>query len=377
MGHLAHFADPPLNRTAQKLIPVARPNVGKKEVAAVVDCLERGQLAGGPAVEEFERQIAAAHNMRHGVACNSGTTAITLALRGLGIGQGDKVLIPALTMVAVANAVLDVGAIPLFADSEPDTGNPYGKWLEIHGRVDAVIIPHLYGVIAEYFSWCASDISYPLKIIEDWAESHFAKRVPLSANDKAHAYTFSFYGNKIITTGEGGMVLVNDEETENRLRRLRAHAFSKECHFQHTEHAFGYRMTEMQGALGLAQLSRAAEFLAARTEIAEWYYHGLRRIQWLEFPLRPEGSVWWVFPLLVAKDSPVTREKVRAALAEKGVETRTYFYPLHRQAHLRRYATHDMPVADDLFTRGFYLPVWVGMIREDVEYICDTIRGLA
>ena len=300
MRNLAHFADPQVNKSAKKWIPVARPNVGKREVDAVVNCLERGQLAGGQSVEEFERQMAAAHNMRHGVACNSGTTAITLALRGLGIGQGDKVLIPTLTMVAVANAVLDVGAIPLFADSEESTGNPHGTWLEIHGPAKAAIVPHLYGVIAENFSYFASHAPYPLKVIEDWAESHFAKSFVLLGNDRADAYTFSFYGNKIITTGEGGMVLTSKEVVADRLRSLRAHAFSKECHFQHTEHAFGYRMTEMQGALGLAQLSRAEEFLAARTEIAAWYYHELRRIQWLEFPTRPEGSVWWVFPLLVA-----------------------------------------------------------------------------
>lgn len=376
MRNLTPSREPKINRFSARVIPVARPSIGPEEGIAVADCLARGQLAGGAAVEEFERQMAAKHACNFGVACNSGTTALVLALRGVGVKPGDKVLIPSLTMVAVANAVLDVGGIPLFGDSELLDGNLSEKWLTIHPDIDAVIVPHLYGVIAECFMEAVSHYADRIKVVEDWAECHFSRR-PLSTIDRiSYAKTFSFYGNKIITTGEGGMVLTDLEFIRDKLASLRAHAFSKDYHFNHTDHAYGYRMTELQGAIGLTQLRKAHDFLRKRLHIAKWYEDRLRDVAWLEMPYHPSGNSWWVFPLLVKPDSKVSRDKVRESLAENGIETRTYFCPLHRQVHLRKYATHDMPVADDLFSRGFYLPMYVDMTEDDVEYICDAIARI-
>ncbi|HEV3004239.1 MAG TPA: DegT/DnrJ/EryC1/StrS family aminotransferase [Pirellulales bacterium] len=363
--------DPIVNSAAGRYIPVARPSLTALEADAVRACILAGWVSGGPKVREFEAAFAATHSRGHGVACNSGTTALHLALAALDIGPGDTVIVPTLTMVAVANAVLCCGAMPRFVDSEPATGN--ADWAQIVAAcksqaAKAVIVPHLYGVPLEFHP---ADV--PLPVIEDCAESHFAAFSDGSpVGSRGRLATWSFYGNKIVTCGEGGLVATDEPRMAERLRSLRAHAFTPGNHFHHQELAYGYRMTEMAAAVGLAQYARRAELTSRRAAIFKRYVQRLQTADWLEFQSRTPGSAHWVMPVLA--DSEARRDAARWALASAGVETRTYFVPLPWQPHLRRFATQRYPVADDLSRRGMYLPLFPDMTDDDVDYVCQTLR---
>lgn len=360
------------------MIPVARPWITQVEIARVTESLQRSQVAGGPAVELFERLFAKTHGAEYGVTCNSGTTALQLALRAVGIGPGSLVAIPSLTMVAVANAVLYCGARPVFVDSD-QTGNPCPQALErVAPLCGAVVIPHLYGQPAHEAVRAVRRRCPTTWIIQDCAEAHY---VDLPLIDHRTLATFSFYGNKIITCGEGGMVLTQLAELAERLAGLRAHAFTPGDHFNHQELAYGYRMTEMAGAVGLAQHSRYLEILARRAELARQYERQLQDVRWLQPFIRTSERVsWWVYPVLVRRDSTSLYSVARArnVLAEHGIETRRFFSPLHGQRHLAQYVTnHELfPVATDLHRRGFYLPLYPEMTPDDVGYIASALRSI-
>jgi perosamine synthetase len=367
--------DPTVNRAAPRHIPVARPSLGEKEAAAAQAAVMSGWISGGERVAQFERAFAAAHGRRHGVACNSGTSALHLALAALDVGPGDRVLLPTLTMVAVANAVVYRGAAPVFIDVEPETGNadPHQLANVDHG-IKAAIVPHLYGVPAAGFLQALRRRFPHVPIIEDCAEAHYARVGTRACGSLGRLACFSFYANKIVTTGEGGMVLTDEPRLADRLRSLRAHAFTPGDHFHHLELAYGYRMTDVNAAIGQVQHERHEELLARRAAVAQRYLERLDRLTWAVFPARVAGSVWWVFPLVCRNEA--VRDAARAALAAAGVETRSYFWPLHRQPHLCRFATREYQVADGLARRGLYLPLWPDMSDRDVDYVCDAIAAI-
>lgn len=373
------MSDPVVNKNAVRLIPVARPSLGEAEVMAATSAVSSGWVSLGPRNAEFESLIAEAHGRRHGVTTCSGTTALHLALASIGIKGGDLVVVPSLTMVAVPNAVLYCGATPVFVDSEPLSGNPDPAWAERMRTLQpaAIIVPHLYGVVAiDFIQECRRQMPHT-PIVEDCAEAHFARCGKRPVGSLGDTAIFSFYANKVITTaGEGGIVITNDEKAAERMRSLRAHAFTPGCHFHHQGLAYGYRMTDVQAAVGIAQFHRRQDLLDRRAAIAGRYNGWLASVDWLEFPSRPAGSTWWVFPILVRPRALAMRDRVRCALAEAGVDTRTYFWGGHNQPHLRRYATDRYPVADDLAERGLYLPLWPGMTDGDVDYICDHVCRL-
>ena len=370
--------DPVLNRSG-RVIPVAKPWITQQEINSVTNSVRSGFVSSGPRVAEFEQLFAAAHNRKHGVACNSGTTAIRLALAALNIGPGQRVAMPTLTMVAVANAVLDCGATPVFVDSEAPN-NGVGNIdvckavaASFEHQCSAIILPHLYGHPIEY-----REQMFPCPVIEDCAEAHFSRfAAGDSIGTRSVMACFSFFANKIVQTGEGGMVLCNETLLNSRLRGLRAHAFSEQEHFNHTEHAFGYRMSDMQAALGIAQNERRDEILLAREQVAEWYADRLADIHFLDTPAMPDGGVWWVYPVKVRD---FTRDYLREALHAAGVETRTYFRPLHRQRHLLKFTPADAEErfyhADTHWRHGFYLPLYSEMTEDDVEYIAGVLRGV-
>lgn len=369
--------DPAINPNAPRRIPVARPTIGEAEAEAAKRAILAGWVSGGPRVEEFERVFAQAHGKKYGVACNSGTSALHLALAAFDIGPGDEVVVPVLAMAAVANAVLYCGARPVFVDSQGGDGNADGSWLadrRIAGpRVKAAIAAHLYGVPAVGFLRACRKHLPGAVVIEDCAEAHYAAIDGEPAGSFGTVSCWSFYGNKIVTTGEGGMVSTNDANMAERLRSLRAHAFTPGDHFHHQSLAFGYRMTEMAAAVGLVQHARRQELLARRKELARRYFAQLQGLAWATFPERTFESAWWVFPVLAPHRE--FRDRLRARLANAGVETRTYFVPLHRQPHLRKYATCDYPAAESLSARGFYLPLYPDLTDDDVDYICEMLRS--
>jgi len=369
------MSDPIINTSAARQIPVARPSLGEAEAEAARQAVLSGWIAGGPRLEKFEQEFAAAHRRRFGVATNSGTTALHLALAALDIRPGDQVVMPALTMVAVANAAVYCGATPVFVDSEPESASADPYWLKrvLNSRTKAVVVPHLYGVPAAAFLQALRQHAPHLPLVEDCSECHYATLGGRPAGSFGRLATWSFYGNKIISTGEGGLVATDDERLAARLRSLRAHAFTPGNHFQHQELAFGYRLGEVPAAIGLVQHARRDELLARRKSIAERYSAGLSELPWIRLQARTSGSVWWVFPLVCPSEA--FRDRLRSALADAGVETRTWFVPLSRQPHLRRYAEHRYPVADDLSRRGLYLPLYADMSDDDVDYVCQVVEA--
>lgn len=367
--------DPQVRRDAERFVPVAQPTIGKAERLIVDSCLTLGHLSHGQMVREFERTFAEAHGKKFGVACNSGTSALQLALVAADVGKGDVVACPTMTMVACANAILAAGAEPYFVDSEPATGNI--DLLKLAFCPKAAILVHLYGVPIDI-----PRFQPETKVIEDAAEAHYAAFPDGSpVGSRGDFACFSFYANKIITTmGEGGIVLTDDEATAERLRGLRAHAFDPAEHFNHCEHAWGMRMTSPQAAFGLAQHGKREEFLRRRHEIYVQYTDRLYSVSWMQWQGRGGkfNAANWVFPILVIDGyGQITRDYVRAALAEKGVETRTWFKPMHQQKFLAKYAAgQSFPVADDLYRRGLYLPLHCSMTNDDVDYTCEILRSL-
>jgi perosamine synthetase len=375
--------EPVINRQAERFIPVAKPSIGPAEQGAVAEVMRSGWLSSGPKVEQFEQQFAAAHGKKYGISCNSGTTALQLALMACDVGH-QLVSCPTLTMIAVPNAILSAGGIPDFVDSEPWDGNIKLDDLDAMPHFPrAVVYVHTYGVPVEF----QRPRSRPFTI-EDCAESHYARFADGSpVGSRGDFACFSFYANKIIATGEGGMVLTNDPAAAERLRGLRAHAFTAGEHFHHREHALGARMTELQGAIGLVQHRRREEFISRRREIAERYTNEFADIHWLDFQQRTPGSADWVFSLLVRdgfahrREHPgpleyITRDSVRQHLADRGIETRSFFKPCHLQPHLQKFATGRYPVAESLYRRGLYLPLYPDLSDEDVNYIIDAVRSI-
>jgi len=367
--------DPIINKSADRVIPVAQPFIGKQETKAVSDLVESGWISQGQKVNDFERVFSRSHGKQYGSACNSGTTALHLALAVCDVSEGDEVIMPDFTMIALANAVLLTGGTPVFADVTYGVGNLNLELIKakITNKTKAVIVVHTYGEPIDDII----EISTYLKgrgiaLIEDCAESHYAVhksgRVVGSFGDLA---VFSFYANKNITTGEGGMVTTDDKEVKDRLDRVRMHAFTPGMHFTHTERAFGYRMTNMQAAMGIVQHNRHEEFMTYRGSLRRRYENNLKDIpaNFLEIPPTTASSAWWIMPILADGH----RDSMRIALADNGIETRTYFFPMHTQAFLTEYSSGAYPISDKLGQIGFYLPLNPTLSFDDIDYISEVL----
>jgi perosamine synthetase len=357
----------------RRFIPVAKPWITDCEIEAASKVVRSGWISAGQQVEEFEHEFAAAHGKRYGVACNSGTTALQLAITAAGVEAGDRVACPTMTMVACPNAIISAGGNPFLLDSVPGSGCmdldeiPARRY-----RPKAILYVHLYGVPVEFDAdtWIA-------KAIEDCAEAHYGSFENGSpVGSRGDFACFSFFANMIIACGEGGMVLTNSAEDAERMRGLRAHAFTKGEHFHHREHALGVRMTDMQAAIGLSQHRRREQIIQRRRRIFRQYMAGPWP-DWVRFQWRTPGSADWVFPILVREGFGLTRDMVRQHLGSAGIETRSWFKPMHRQPHLKRFADGELfPVADDLARRGLYLPIYPEMTDDDVSYVIETVAAI-
>ena len=325
------------------------------------------------------RRLPSAAGCAHAVACSSGTSALHLAICAAGIGPGDEVIVPAFTMIATANAVSHAGATPVFVDSDPATWN-----LDLDRVVDAIgprtraVIPvHTYGQPIDADALTAIAESSGLVVIEDAAEAHGAEYRGRRAGSLGAVAAFSFYGNKIVTTGEGGMVTTDDPEIAAIARELRDHGFSPERHFWHRLRAFNYRMSNVQAAIGLAQVERLDELVAARRRNAQLYRELLAPITGLTpAPEVPDtASAHWMIGVLIGDDFGCSRDEVRRRLAAGGIETRTFFVPLHLQpSYLDAEAGRRYPVAEQLGRTGLYLPSAPSLTRDDIAEVAAALR---
>ncbi len=302
-----------------------------------------------------------------------------LALATLGIGPGDEVILPTFTMIATINAITYTGATPVLVDSEPLTWNMDLNQVadKITPRTRAVMPVHTYGHPVDMDPLAEMAERHGFYIIEDAAEAHGAEYKGHKAGSLGHAGCFSFYANKIITTGEGGMITTDDAELAQLARVLRDHAFSEERHFWHKYLGFNYRMTNMQAAVGLAQTEQMESFVAARRANAARYTAALSQIPGIVTPPEAEWvkNVFWMYSILVEDESGMTRDQLRAYLADHGIETRTFFIPMHLQPiYYPAYKGERYPVAEMLCQRGFYLPSASSLTAHEVDYVTEMVQ---
>lgn len=353
------------------MIPVSKPSLGALERSLVNDCLDSQQITYGPRVQAFERDLAEKLGSKYALTTSSGTTALHLALVALGIGPGHEVIVPNLTFVATANAAFYTGAKVVLADIDPKTWciDPVDVANKITGRTKAIIPVHLYGVPADITSLLELADIHKLLIVEDAAEGLGGTYNGRALGTLGKCGTFSFYGNKIITTGEGGAVLTDDERLYKRMFLLRGQAHSPVQRYYHTEIGFNYRMTDLQAALGGGQIQRLDKMVARRREILRLYHDRLS--YYGDAPcVRPDAAPWLY--TFLPHSSKVLRDDLVNALTAAGVETRPGFVPLNRMPMYRQ-PDHLFPASTFVGDHALSLPTFVDLSFQDVDKICDVM----
>jgi perosamine synthetase len=372
----------PVSQTdmSHKIIPVCEPTLAGNESKYLNDCLNSNWISSaGKYIPEFEEKFAAECHCRYGVACANGTVALHLGLAALGIGPGDEVMLPTFTMIATINAVAYTGATPVLIDSEPGTWNMDVSLVgdKITPRTKAILPVHTYGHPVDMDPLMELAERHGITVMEDAAEAHGAEYKGRRAGGLGHAAAFSFYANKIITTGEGGMITTNNKALAALAQNLRDHAFSTERHFWHKYMGFNYRMTNMQAAIGVAQTEQLSGFVADRRRNAAQYTALLKDIPGIVTPPEAEWAknVFWMYSILVEDEFGMTRDQLRAWLAKVGIETRTFFIPMHLQPiYYDDFKGQRYPVSEMLCYRGLYLPSASSLTAEQIAYIADVVR---
>jgi perosamine synthetase len=360
-------------------IPVAQPALVGNERKYVLDCIDSNWISSkGKYIDLFEDTFADFCRTKHAIACTNGTIALHLALLGLNIGPGDEVLVPTMTYIATANAVLYCGATPVLVDSEEETWNidPNKVAEKITPRTKAIIPVHLYGHPCDMDPILIIAKDHNIHVIEDAAEAHGALYKGKHVGGLSDLATFSFFGNKVVTTGEGGMVTTNDSDLAKRIRQLRGQGQDPNRLYWFPIVGYNYRITNIAAAIGLAQMEKIDWHIARHRQIAEWYHEYLVGTQELILPVEKAWAynIYWLYSVVLSDKSKVTRDVVRKRLSDKGIETRPFFYPMHilpPYIHLAR--GQDFPVADRLSANGINLPTWADLTREQVEYVSQTL----
>lgn len=355
-------------------IPVYRPSLSGREREYVNQCLDSSWISSkGSFIQKFEQGFAAYIGSKQATSVSNGTVALHLSLVALGIGPGDEVIVPTFTYIASVNAIAYTGATPIFVDSDPETWQIDPKEVErkLSPRTKAIMAVHLYGHPCDMDALCAIAKANRLFLVEDCAEAFGTLYRGRHVGTFGDIATFSFYGNKTITTGEGGMVVTDDETLLARTLQFKGQGLAKYREYWHDVVGYNYRMTNLCAAIGLAQLEQADAIIEKKLQIARWYDEFLA-----EMPLithRPVGDVrhsYWMYSVLVPSASQ--REPVRESLKEAGIETRPTFYPVHTMPmYSARYEKHRH--AEDIGWRGMNLPSYPDLTRDDVAYIANTL----
>ncbi len=366
------------------MIPVSSPVLGEREREYVLQCLDSTWIsAGGPFVTAFETQFAHYCGVEFGISTTNGTTALHLALAALGIGPGDEVIIPTLTIVSCGFAAVYVGAQPVLVDSEPVTGNmdPAQVEARITPRTRAIMPVHLYGHPVDMDPILEIARRHNLHVVEDAAEAHGATYHGRVVGGLGTVGCFSFYANKLITTGEGGMIVTSDASLAEHARRLRDLAHTPKRRFVHDEVGFNFRMTNLQGAIGLAQLERIEQAIANKRWMADLYHELLADVPEIALPQEQPWarSMYWMYAVRVTKRSKQSRDEIMAALKSRGVDSRTFFVPMHQQPVFRQWGWFEgeaYPVAEELSETGFYLPSGPAITEEQIRTVCATLKDI-
>lgn len=362
-----------------KLIPISSPSITQKEIDYVCDAVKSGWVSSlGAYINKFEIAFAEYIGVKYALTVSNGTTALHLALVSMGIKEGDEVIIPDLTFIATANAVAYTRGKPVFVDIDPEVWciNPQSIKKAVTLKTKAIIPVHLYGHPADMDEINKIAKEHGLFVIEDAAEANGAEYKEVKVGGLGTCGVFSFYGNKIITTGEGGMITTNDERIYEKAKLLRDHAMSKEKRYWHTEVGFNYRMTNLQAALGLAQLERIDEFINKKKQIFEWYEEVLKDIDGIKLNPQKEWAknVYWMICLMLDKKFKLSRDKLMSELKKEGIDSRSFFYPISEMPMYNNGIVN--PVAYDISPRGINLPSGVNLNRKEIQWIAKTIQNI-
>lgn len=368
---------------ADRFVPVNEPLLKGHEQEYLIECIKTGWISSeGPFVKQFEQKMAGFAGRKHGIAVCNGTVALELAMASLALEPGSEVIMPSFTIISCAAAIIRTGCVPVLVDCDPDTWNMDVDRIEekVSARTRAIMVVHIYGLPVDMNPVLALANKHRLKIIEDAAEMHGQTYDGKPCGSFGEISTFSFYPNKHITTGEGGMVLTDDDSLAARARSLRNLCFQPERRYVHEELGYNFRMTNLQAALGVAQLEQIDEFLVRKRQIGHLYTNLLGEVSSIQLPLTcmPYAeNIYWVYGIVLRDEIACSAELVMARLGEKGVATRAFFWPMHEQPVFMRmglFSGEAYPVAERLARRGLYLPSGLGISNEDIVYVADTLK---
>ncbi len=361
-------------------IPIASPMLNGNELVYLTECIQTNWISSqGKYVSKFEKLFSEFHNSYTALAVSNGTVALHLALETLGIGKGDEVIVPNLTFAASINAVIYTGAKPVLVDVEERTLNIDVTKIEalITEKTKAIMPVHLYGQPCEMDVVQSIANKHRLYIIEDCAEALGSKYKGQNIGSFGDASTFSFFGNKTITTGEGGMVLFKNPKHHIKASLLRDHGMSKEKRYWHDVVGYNYRLTNIQAAIGVAQFEKLDVFLKVKKEIAKKYDNILSKYSFFKIPKRDENieNTYWLYTFLIDENAPFKREEFMKILNNKGIDTRPVFYPLHVMPPYKKYTNNDnYPVSLKVSSTGVSLPTSANLSILEVDYICNNIN---
>ena len=366
-------------------VPVNEPLLDGNEKKYLLECIETGWISSeGPFVKEFEQKFASRMGRKHGIAVTNGTAAIDVAVDTLGIGPGDEVILPSFTIISCVLQIIRAGATPVLVDSNPLTWNMDISQIEakITPNTKAIMVVHIYGLPVDMNPVLELCKRYKLKLIEDAAEmigqTYFGK----PCGSFGDISTFSFYPNKHITTGEGGMILTDIDEIAEQCRDLRNLCFKPEKRFVHDHLGWNLRMTNLQAAVGLAQLERLDEFIQRKREMGQRYTELLNEVEGIQLPMpltEFAENIYWVFGLILDKSINLNANKVMKGLTERGIGTRPFFYPIHLQPVLKKrglFYNERFPVAENLYNNGFYIPSGLALNNDQIFKVTKNIINI-
>jgi perosamine synthetase len=364
------------------VIPVFEPVIGEEEINAVQAALRRGEISGtfGKTIPAFEEAFAHYCGCTYGVAVNSGTSALHLAVSAARIGPGDEVLVSSSTNIATALAVFHNGALPVPVDSEPITWNLDLDLIEglITEKTRAIIPVHLFGHPVDMDRLMEIANRHGLIVVEDCAEAHGATCRGRRTGGFGHMGCFSFYSNKVITTGEGGMVVTNDRDLAERLRLLRNLGFTNP-RFRHEAAGYNFRMTGYQAAMGLAQFEKIDKIIAEKRRVAHTYSRYLRDLPGLQLPTELDWAfnIYWMYAVVVHSEFGISRDQLTENLSAAGIQTRTFFCPMNQQPVLRAspgFRATNCKVADRLWEDGLYLPSSWDLPEQTIRTVAKAVK---
>ncbi len=367
------------------MILVNEPLLDGNEKKYLNECIDTGWISSeGPFIKKFEEAMAATVNRKYGIAVSNGSVAIDAAILALGIGKNDEVIMPSFTIISCAAAIVRAGAKPVLVDSDPATWNMLTEQIEakVTPNTKAIMVVHIYGLPVDMDPVLQLAEKYGLKVIEDAAEMHGQTYNNKPAGSFGDISTFSFYPNKHITTGEGGMIMTDDPILADKCRSLRNLCFIPEKRFYHKDLGFNFRMTNMQAALGVAQLERLTQFVQRKRAMGARYTELLQDVPGIQLPVEKTSyaeNIYWVYGIILKNDIPFDAHEAMKKLANEGVGTRPFFWPMHEQPvfhNMGLFLNERYPVAENIARRGFYLPSGLALKMTDIDIVCQSLKKI-